>query len=176
MTLDRTVQNEIEEEDNEYLEVPSPTDKTYRSFYEAYEHFNAVLFDNQLSGCLFTMQRRKRTRGFFAPERFGHRRGNEIADEIALNPRTFLDRTDREIISTVVHEMVHQWQQHHGKPGRRGYHNKQWAAKMNSVGLVPTHTGGLAYSCLMYKNSSGSYLATSGLGVQRTRSGDPGTP
>jgi len=51
--------------------------------------------------------------------------------------------------------MVHQWQQHHGKPGRRGYHNKQWAAKMNSVGLVPTHTGGLAYSCLMYKNALG---------------------
>jgi hypothetical protein len=86
----------------------SSTDETCRSFYEAYEHFNEVLFDNQLSGCLFTMQRRKRSRGFFATERFGHRRGNEIVDEIALNPRTFLDRTDRKIISTVVHEMVHQ--------------------------------------------------------------------
>jgi hypothetical protein len=28
----------------------SPTDETCRSFYEAYEHFNEVLFDNQLSG------------------------------------------------------------------------------------------------------------------------------
>lgn len=142
--LDRTIQNSVEAEDDEELEdfeIPSPTDETYRSFYEAYEHFNEVLFAGKLPGCLFTMQRRRRSRGFFACERFGHRRGTEVVDEIALNPATFEERTDREIISTVVHEMVHQWQHHHGKPGRRGYHNKQWAAKMRSLGLIPSHTG-----------------------------------
>ena len=32
--------------------------------------------------------------------------------------------------------MCHQWQQHFGKPSRNGYHNKQWADKMESVGLI----------------------------------------
>jgi predicted SprT family Zn-dependent metalloprotease len=88
------------------------------------------------------MQRSKRSRGLFASERFGHRqRDTEIVDEIALNPATFLGRTDREIVSTLVHEMVHQWQHHFGKPSRRSYHNKQWAAKMIELGLIPSHTG-----------------------------------
>ena len=37
--------------------------------------------------------------------------------------------------------MAHQWQRHHGKPSRTGYHNKEWAAKMIEVGLVPSSTG-----------------------------------
>jgi hypothetical protein len=52
------------------------------------------------------MQRSERRYGYFAGERFGHRRGTEIVDEIALDPRTFINRTDREIVSTLVHEMV----------------------------------------------------------------------
>jgi hypothetical protein len=37
--------------------------------------------------------------------------------------------------------MVHVWQQQHGKPAARGYHNKQWAAKMKAIGLQPSSTG-----------------------------------
>jgi len=36
-----------------------------------------------------------------------------------------------------VHEMCHAWQYEYGKPGRNGYHNKEWAAKMMEVGLQP---------------------------------------
>src|SRR5262245_7514086 len=82
------------------------------------------------------MQRSRRSYGYFADERFGHRRGTEVVDEIALNPRTFIDRTDRKIVSTLVHKMVHLWQFHFGKPGRRGYHNKQWGTKMNRQKFV----------------------------------------
>ena len=144
MNLDRTVQNT--DVDVVQLDLPGlldPTNDTYGSFYVAYEFFNAALFDGALPGCLFTMQRRRRrSRGYFSYSRFNHRRdGEEIVDEIALNPQTFSDRSDREIISTAVHEMVHQWQFHFGKPSRRGYHNKEWAAKMVEVGLIPSHTG-----------------------------------
>ena len=51
------------------------------------------------------------------------------------------DRSDREIASTLAHEMVHLWQEKFGKPGRRGYHNKQWATKMDELGLTPSHSG-----------------------------------
>lgn len=62
-------------------------------------------------------------------------------DEIALNPDTFVRQTDKEILSTLVHEMVHQWQFVYGKPGRGRYHNRQWADKMESIGLMPSDTG-----------------------------------
>jgi hypothetical protein len=37
--------------------------------------------------------------------------------------------------------MAHLWQHHFGKPSRTTYHNKEWAAKMHQVGLIPTSTG-----------------------------------
>jgi hypothetical protein len=46
-----------------------------------------------------------------------------------------------EVLQTLVHEMVHVWQFHHGKPGRGRYHNAEWADKMESIGLMPSSTG-----------------------------------
>ena len=37
--------------------------------------------------------------------------------------------------------MVHLWQHHFGNPSRSTYHNKEWAAKMDEVGLCPSDTG-----------------------------------
>src|SRR5262249_39149237 len=50
-------------------------------------------------------------------------------------------RSDAEIASTLVHEMVHVWQQQHGKPPSRGYHDKEWSAKMKTIGLQPSSSG-----------------------------------
>lgn len=58
-----------------------------------------------------------------------------------MNPVYFSIRTIKATLSTLVHEMVHQWQFHFGEHGRRGYHNKQWAARMERVGLMPSDTG-----------------------------------
>ena len=44
-------------------------------------------------------------------------------------------------MQTLVHEMVHLWQAHFGKPGRGRYHNGQWADKMEAIGLMPSSTG-----------------------------------
>ena len=73
--------------------------------------------------------------------RFGTLDGEEITDEIALNPSHFRARTTEQNLSTLVHEMVHLWQHHFGKPSRTGYHNKEWAAMMKAVGLIPSDTG-----------------------------------
>jgi hypothetical protein len=40
-----------------------------------------------------------------------------------------------------VHEQVHAWQQAFGAPSARTYHNREWAAKMKTVGLQPSSTG-----------------------------------
>lgn len=117
-----------------------PTPQTYSELQQAYDHFNLHLFDNQLPLCIITLQREKRTMGYFAPDRFVDRDGTPT-DEIALNPH-YIDITDiTETMQTLVHEMVHQWQEHYGSTCRRTYHNKQWADKMESIGLMPSSTG-----------------------------------
>src|SRR5262249_32476554 len=77
---------------------------------------------------------------YFSAERFVGRTDQAAAHELALNPDHF-GRTDEDILSTLVHEMCHVWQQTHGTPPRKSYHDREWAAKMKGVGLYPSHTG-----------------------------------
>lgn len=117
-----------------------PTRETYDALQDAYDYFNGCLFGDSLPNCVITLKRRSRSYGFFSGDRFVRKDGIEC-DEIALNPVHFQDRVLSDTLSTLVHEMVHLWQHHHGKPGRGGYHNKQWAAMMNRIGLAPSDTG-----------------------------------
>jgi len=117
-----------------------PTRDTYEALQHAYDHFNWTLFESELPNCLITLQRKGRTYGYFSSKRF-IREDGKACDEIALNPIHFKIRTIEESLSTLVHEMVHLWQYHFGKPGRGRYHNRQWADKMKSLGLHPSHTG-----------------------------------
>jgi predicted SprT family Zn-dependent metalloprotease len=117
------------------------TTAQYRAFQEAYDFFNAELFGAALPHVLVTLQRHAKARGYFAPERFRGRIEDAAAHELAMNPDSFTGRTDEEILSTLAHEMAHVWQQSHGTPPRRSYHDRQWAAKMKEIGLQPTTTG-----------------------------------
>ena len=121
--------------------MENPTKITYGTLVHAYDFFNKKLFEDELPPCLITMQRRNRSYGYFCGDRFSTRSGDEITDEIALNPQHFKDRNTEQILSTLVHEMAHLWQHHFGKPGRGRYHNKEWGAKMKEIGLYPSSTG-----------------------------------
>jgi hypothetical protein len=117
-----------------------PTKETYDRFQEAYAYFNRALFEGQLPNCLITLQRSKRSYGYFCGDRFGRTDGL-VTDEIALNPRYFRERPIEQVLSTLAHEMVHLWQHHCGKSGRGRYHNRQWAERMKLIGLQPSSTG-----------------------------------
>jgi SprT-like family protein len=117
------------------------TDKNYSAWRQAYGHFNVGLFNSSLPGCLLTFQRQRDTYGFHAGFQFESSGSRIKADEIALNPRHFAGRTVRDVLATLVHEMVHQHQHRFGKPSPRGYHNKGWARKMIAIGLIPSDTG-----------------------------------
>jgi len=118
------------------------TASEYGTLQNAYDYFNRALFGGGLPQVLITLQRRAHALGYFSPDRFQHRgETDEQVHEIALNPNGFAGKTDEEILSTLVHEMVHVWQQEYGHPGRGRYHNREWAHKMYGIGLVPSSTG-----------------------------------
>jgi hypothetical protein len=115
---------------------------TYPELQQAYEFFNRRLFGGTLPDVLITLAiKSKRTRGFYWPERFENAHAETTAAEIAINPEIMRARTDRETLSTLVQEMVHCWQYAYGNPSRSGYHNREWAEKMDAVGLTPSDTG-----------------------------------
>lgn len=120
--------------------LESATQQTYDELTRAYEYFNRELFGGALPGCLITLQRKKNSCGYYSRKRFGRADG-VMVDEIAMNPSVFAVRPVEAVLSTLVHEQCHQWQEHFGKPGRRGYHNAEWAEKMEEVGLIPSATG-----------------------------------
>ncbi|HID82054.1 MAG TPA: sprT domain-containing protein [Thiotrichales bacterium] len=120
--------------------MTSPTELFYRQLQSAYAFFNQALFNNRLPDCLITMQREKNVMGYFSANRWGNQRGDKT-HEIALNPAYFGAYSLIEIFQTIVHEQCHLWQHEAGRPGRRGYHNKEWSEKMESLGLMPSDTG-----------------------------------
>ena len=117
-----------------------PTTELYSSLQLAYGHFNSALFESELPDVIFTVQRQKGVMGYFAPDRWGNLSGNK-AHEIAINPSYIANSRLIEVMQTLVHEMVHCWQHCFGTPGRSYYHNKEWAMKMISTGLMPSSTG-----------------------------------
>lgn len=122
--------------------LANPTQRTYSSLTAAYDFFNRELFSDQLPPCLITVQRHKGAYGYFSGERFVNVADpEEVTDEIALNPTQFATRSPEQVLATLVHEMVHLWQHHFGKRPRRSYHDRQWAAKMREVGLIPSDIG-----------------------------------
>lgn len=119
------------------------TQVEYSNLDHAFGFFNRVLFENKLPDVLFTYQYRGKYYGFYRPAVFairGVRTRHRVA-EIALNPKVFVQCDDMEILQTIGHEMCHHWQYVKGEPSRTNYHNKEFAWKMKSIGLMPSSTG-----------------------------------
>lgn len=117
-----------------------PTLAIYGAIQFAYDFFNKMLFNSALPQGVVTFHRQRKVMGYASFQRWKNPNGNRV-DEIAINPEYFDDYPLIEIFQTICHEMTHLWQAHYGKPGRRGYHNKQWANKMKEIGLMPSSTG-----------------------------------
>jgi hypothetical protein len=121
----------------------SPTTDQYGELQRAFDFFNEKLFDNQLPQVMLTITDSKRFVGTYCKGLFykGGENENRL-DEICFNASSFENGGEMEILKTLVHEQCHQWQCHFGlKPPKSNHHNKEWGAKMESVGLIPSSTG-----------------------------------
>lgn len=73
-----------------------------------------------------------------------------LQNEIAISTRHIeacmhQDRWWR-VLGTLLHEQLHLWQQVHGKPGRRNYHNVQYQKKAEALGLLIDRYGHTDYA------------------------------
>jgi len=117
----------------------SPTLVFYGALQSAFDHFNGELFEGKLPYCLMTLRSASRVYGYHHADRFISHQGDKL-DELGLHPGFFTLRPLELVLSTLVHEMVHHWQHHFGTPSPSNPHNKEWASKMESIGLMPSDT------------------------------------
>ncbi len=78
----------------------------------------------------------------------GHYRcqnGFGLRNEIAINQRHLDNREQWEILGTLLHELLHSWQQSHGRPGQHNYHNVQFRRKAADYGLIVDSQGHTQY-------------------------------
>lgn len=116
------------------------TTNQYQYLDKLYKFYNQTLFAGELPDVLFTLSRTNKAAGYFASNRWKDPSGKHV-HEISINPDIIKERFDIEVHQTLVHEMCHLWQMDFGTPGRKGYHNREWAVKMIAVGLMPSTTG-----------------------------------
>lgn len=121
-----------------------PTRELFAAYRATFRYLNKELFAGSLPEPVLNLSRHANCYGFFAAARWQRATAAgaaDVAHEISLNPDTMIGREPRDVAATLAHEMAHLWQEEHGKPQRRGYHDQEWAAKMDEIGLVPSSTG-----------------------------------
>ena len=112
-----------------------------RELYKFFDLFNRRFFAGKLPTPAISFRPgRVTTLGWYRIGRneFG------VKDQINLNT-LHLERPKYLSLVTLLHEMVHQWQDYFGKHGARYYHNKQFQAKSRELG-IPSDSKGYTLS------------------------------
>lgn len=119
----------------------APTIEMAEALQQAFDFYNRELFSGRIPEALIILQHHKRYYGYYHEANIQSPAGDVgNIDEIAMNPDHFANRTIEEVLSTLVHEMVHARQHHFGAVTKTA-HNKEWADMMREVGLEPSSTG-----------------------------------
>lgn len=128
------------------LAPPEPVDApdngtkaVYDTLYAAFDWFNRDLFGGKLPPVVLVLHRKKNVHGYFRLGMWNRAGSKKDISEIALNPES-MGRTPAEVLSTLVHEMVHHQQHTKGKPSKVG-HNEEWCKMMEAIDLTPVCAG-----------------------------------
>lgn len=109
--------------------------------YRFFDVFSGEFFDDLLPLCFLSFQPTRRGRlGHYRP---GH---NAVGAqyEINLNPR-HLDRPVCEVLGTLLHEMLHLWQELHGRAPKTNWHNREFVDRARALG-IPCAGGRRSYA------------------------------
>jgi hypothetical protein len=110
----------------------------------AFDFFNMLHWSGALPVPIFAFFRQPpngRRLGHFRPRSWRSPDG-ELRDELIVYADLALARGMYEVLVTLLHEAVHVWQQHFGKPSG-AHHNEQWHREAARVGLVTSGASGM---------------------------------
>jgi len=136
--LDRTGETKAKYENVFHLS----TSKAVRNELIKSVHFlNTHLFNGELPVVVVTTDYSGTSKlGYFAPNRFVI--NSKHVDQISINPLFILHQSQEQVLQTLAHEMTHHFifRRTSERPVA-GYHSMLWANKMESIGLIASHTG-----------------------------------
>jgi hypothetical protein len=121
-----------------------PSQLAYAQLQQAYDFFNRELFEGKLPHVMIVQLRRPGSCGYWAKDRWvaDGKDGVKLrAGELGMNPEHIKRDPISDVLSAVVHEQCHVWQTYFGTAPKGGYHNAEWGAQMELVGLIPSNTG-----------------------------------
>jgi len=105
--------------------------KVSKVLYRFYDLINTRFFGARVPTPILSFKPiRRRALGCYLDGR------NEIGvnESITIDMRHLGDPLE-EVLATLAHEMAHGWQHNHGKAGKRNYHNKEFRAKLDEIGI-----------------------------------------
>jgi hypothetical protein len=121
-------------------EKPNPTKDMFDALVRAYDFFNRELFADKLPKGMLLLHNKPGSLGYYSAERYDLMEGGKPTDAIALNPKHLKGRTTEDNLSTLAHEMVHQYEFRVISHKPKRYHDQSWASVMKSIGLYPSDT------------------------------------
>jgi hypothetical protein len=101
---------------------------------QAYGFFNATLFGGRLPRVVIKLARFDGVASFTP----GQKGGPHV---VALNSERLAGHSEQNILSALVHEMAHCWDELYGQPAPGGLHGEAWAGTMRTIGLQPSGSG-----------------------------------
>jgi SprT-like family protein len=130
--------------------------------YRWFTLFNSGFFGAALPVSFVRFERARRTSG----GRYLRGRNSVGAlHEILLNTQ-HLDRPLHEVLGMLLHAMIHEWQELYGTPGKGGYHNREFCARAQALGIpCPTR---YEHACAEYRDPFVALLRRHGVDVARS--------
>ena len=122
-----------------------PTRETYLGWSDAYDFFNAscsAASCRRASSPISAAGNSTATSPVIGSSMLCVHQAAHRIDEIAINPFYLREQLTEHALSVLAHEMAH-LKRHRliQPPPTPGYHDKQWAAIMVDIGLIPSTTG-----------------------------------
>lgn len=133
--------------------------------YRIFDILNRDKFNGELPEPVITIQKtRMNAYGWFTPDRTWRDKNNEKSEEtsyheINIDPRWFNSRTSSEIAETLLHEMVHYYNNVNGIKDCSGQnHNKKFKSLAEKVGLIVEKGKGVGYGYTSMSEELRAYM------------------